>query len=78
MNQFPEIPKISRRFYSDEATFKLSGHVNRHKRVYWDTQNPDLTMETVESTCSTRLGRFCYVRRSRPYFFEGILLASRT
>ena len=31
--------------WSDEASFKLSGHVNRHNCVYWYTNNMHLTLE---------------------------------
>ena len=31
--------------WSDEASFKLSGHVNRHNCVYWASENPHLIME---------------------------------
>ena len=32
--------------WSDEATFKLSGHVNRHNYVYSATKNPHLVLES--------------------------------
>jgi hypothetical protein len=32
--------------WTDEANFKLSGHVNRHICSYWCTENPNITMET--------------------------------
>lgn len=32
--------------WSDEATFKINGRVNRHNCVYWDSVNPHLIMET--------------------------------
>ena len=31
--------------WSDEASFKLNGIVNRHNCVYWSTDNPHITME---------------------------------
>ena len=30
--------------WSDEACFKLSGHVNRHNCVYWADENPHFTI----------------------------------
>ena len=30
--------------WTDEATFKLSGHVNRHNCVYWSDTNPQFTI----------------------------------
>jgi len=30
--------------WTDEATFKLSGHVNRHNCVYWSDTNPHFTI----------------------------------
>ena len=30
--------------WTDEATFKLSGHVNRHNCVYWSDRNPHFTI----------------------------------
>ncbi|CAF4884821.1 unnamed protein product, partial [Rotaria sp. Silwood1] len=34
---------IHRVIWSDEAVFKLNGHINRHNSVYWATENPNLT-----------------------------------
>jgi hypothetical protein len=30
----------------DEANLRLSGHVNRHNCVYWDTENPHIMFDT--------------------------------
>jgi hypothetical protein len=30
--------------WSDEACFKLSGHVNRHNCMYWADENPHFTI----------------------------------
>ena len=30
--------------WTDEATFKLNGHVNRHNCVYWSEENPNITI----------------------------------
>lgn len=32
--------------WTDEAAFKLSGHVNRHNCVYWSDKNPHFTIAT--------------------------------
>lgn len=37
INENPEI--LDRILWTDEANFKLSGHVNRHNCVYWNTTN---------------------------------------
>jgi len=31
--------------WSDEANFKLNGHINRHNCVYWDAVNPNIVIE---------------------------------
>ena len=31
--------------WSDEASFKLNGKVNRHNCVYWSDSNPHVTMQ---------------------------------
>jgi transposase len=36
---------LDRIIWSDEAMFKLNGHVNRHNCVYWDSDNPHIIME---------------------------------
>lgn len=46
INEVTETPDIQDHIvWSDEALFKLSGHVNRHNSVYYDTTNPHKTME---------------------------------
>ncbi len=37
-----ELDLVDRTIWFDEATFRLNGHVNRHKSVYWATQNPHI------------------------------------
>ncbi|XP_054449778.1 uncharacterized protein LOC129087027 [Pteronotus mesoamericanus] len=32
-------------WWSDEATFKLNGHINRHNCVYWNEVNPHVILE---------------------------------
>ena len=58
--------------WSDEATFKLSGTINRHNCVYWAQNNPNIVEEeTVNSPGIT----VCRGLSSRgllgPFFFEG-------
>lgn len=36
---------IDRIIWTDEAMFKLNGHINRHNCVYWDSDNPLVTIE---------------------------------
>ncbi len=36
---------INHVIWSDEASFKLNGQVNRHNSVYWATENPNITWE---------------------------------
>ena len=70
LNEDPEI--LNKIIWSDEATFKLSGHINRHNCVYWSHENPHLVLEkqnkqpgvTVWGAISTRgvIG---------PVFFDG-------
>lgn len=63
---------ISRLFFSDEATFHLSGTVNRHNVRIWGTELP---RETVEHTRdSPKVNVFCAVSQDKvygPFFFEG-------
>lgn len=40
-----ELDIIHHIIWSDEAMFKLNGHINRHNSVYWAIQNPNVTME---------------------------------
>ena len=46
-NQLTEQPDLlSKIVWTDEACFKLSGHVNRHNCVYWADENPHVIMTT--------------------------------
>jgi hypothetical protein len=36
---------LDRVIWSDEAMFKLNGHVNRHNCIYWDSSNPLVIIE---------------------------------
>lgn len=43
LGQDPDI--IHRVLWSDEATFKLSGHLNRHNCIYWSADNHHVVIE---------------------------------
>lgn len=43
LNEIEENPMI---VWTDEASFKLTGHVNRHNCVYWHSENMHLRLET--------------------------------
>ena len=46
LNELEENPVILDNIvWSDEASFKLSGHINRHNCVYWYGENMHLTLE---------------------------------
>ncbi|MCP4489021.1 MAG: transposase, partial [Gammaproteobacteria bacterium] len=36
---------VDRVIWTDEATFKLNGHINRHNCVYWSDENPHEVLE---------------------------------
>ena len=36
---------IDKIIWSDEAMFKLNGHINRHNCIYWSDVNPKVVME---------------------------------
>jgi transposase len=36
---------LDRVYWSDEAIFKLNGHINRYNCVYWSENNPHITIE---------------------------------
>ena len=62
---------ISRLVFSDEATFHLSGTVNRHNVRIWGTEHPHETVEHVRN--SPKVNVFCAVSRNKifgPFFFE--------
>lgn len=57
--------------WSDEATFKLNGRVNRHNCVYWDSENPYLVMETqLNAPGVTVWAGICAGGLIGPYMFE--------
>ena len=36
---------VDKVWWSDEAIFKINGHINRHNCVYWSTKNPNIVIE---------------------------------
>ena len=48
--------------WSDEANFRLSGHVNKHNIRFWAMEKPDL-VNTVKFRCA-----ITYNRVIGPYF----------
>ena len=57
--------------FSDEATFHLSGKVNRHNVHIWGTENPRVVVQNVRD--SPRTNVFCAISNEKvygPFFFE--------
>jgi hypothetical protein len=62
---------MSETIFSDEATFKMNGTVNRHICVYWAQENPHIHMETVvKLPVLTVWFGLSYMGLIRPFFFE--------
>lgn len=58
--------------WSNEACFKLSGHVNRHNCVYWDDENPHFTiMSQLNQPGVTVWGALSSEGVVGPVFFDG-------
>jgi hypothetical protein len=56
---------------SDEALFKLNGHINRHNSVYWTIGNPNLTWEhTMQAQGVTVWDGISSQGIIGPYFFN--------
>ena len=62
---------LNRLCFSDEATFHLSGRVNRHNCVFWDTSNPHAVQEVPIKSPGITVwcGLFCD-QIIGPFFFE--------
>ncbi|GFN76142.1 hypothetical protein PoB_000264800 [Plakobranchus ocellatus] len=56
---------LSKIIFSDEATFPLSGKVNRHKVKIWGTQNPHTTLEFERN--SPKMNEICAVTERAVY-----------
>lgn len=62
---------LDRVWWSDEACFKLNGQINRHNCVYWDSENPRVTVEkSVNSPGITVWAAISSLGIIGPYFFE--------
>lgn len=60
--------------WTDEATFKLNGHVNLHNAVYYSTENPHLVWEN--NNLSPGISVWGGIRSTGvlgPYFFDGTI-----
>ena len=58
--------------WSDEATFKVNGHVNRHNSVYWCETNPrEILEKEVNVPGITVWGGISSSGMIGPFFFEG-------
>lgn len=69
---------LSKIIFSDEATFHLSGKVNRHNVRIWGTQNPHATLEFERN--SPKVNVFCAVTERAvygPFFFEGLTVTGQ-
>ncbi|PNF31329.1 hypothetical protein B7P43_G10895 [Cryptotermes secundus] len=56
---------LPRVIFSDEATFHLSGKVNRHNVRMWGSQNPRITLEHVRK--SPKVNVFCAISLTKVY-----------
>ncbi len=67
---------VNRIIWSDEATFNLNGHVNRHNSVYWATENPNITWEHSMKTERFTVWAGIWSKGViGPYFFEDTVTA---
>lgn len=65
--------------FSDESTFCLNGHVNRHNCRYWSDQNPHW-MEEVHTQRPQKVNVWCGIIGGHvigPYFINGNLTSER-
>uniref|UniRef100_UPI00358EB2A0 histone-lysine N-methyltransferase SETMAR-like n=1 Tax=Myxine glutinosa TaxID=7769 RepID=UPI00358EB2A0 len=70
---------LPRLIFSDEATFHLSGKVNRHNVRIWGLENPHETVEHERD--SPKVNVFCAVSQIKvygPFFFEGKTVTGQT
>ncbi len=57
---------------SDEAIFKLNGHINGHNCVYWATKNPHLVIQEQLNVPGIMIwAGICAHTIVGPYYFEG-------
>lgn len=63
---------LDRIYWSDEATFKLNGHINRHNCIYWASENPHITIQKeVNLPGVTVWAALASQGLIGPFFFEG-------
>ena len=63
---------LAKTIFSDEATFHLTGKVNRYNVMIWGSENPHATLEVERE--SPKLNVFCAVSKQTvygPFIFEG-------
>ena len=68
---------MTRFVFSDEATFHLTGKVNKHNARICGTEHPHLTREYVRY--SPKMNVFCAISKKHvygPFFFEGTTVNS--
>ena len=72
----PDYP--DRILWTDEACFKLNGHVNRHNCVYWEDENPRRVIEReVNVSGVTVWAGITSTALVGPFFFEGTVNGPR-
>ena len=65
----PDILKLT--LWSDEANFKVNGHVNRHNAIYWSANNPHQLMPVAQQGPGVMV--WCGILHDEitvPFFFE--------
>ena len=63
--------------FSDEATFHLTGKLNKHNTRIWGTEHPHSTLEHVQD--SPKMNVFCVISKKHvygPFLFEGTTVNS--
>jgi len=63
---------LDRVYWSDEASFKLNGHINRHNCVYWAEENPHVTIDREVNLLGVNV--WCAISSQGiigPHFFDG-------
>lgn len=65
---------FERVLWSDEATFKLNGHINRHNCIYYEAENPHVILEKeVNMPGLSVWAGVWYGGIIGPYFFNGTI-----
>jgi len=63
---------LDRIIWSDEAMFKLNGHVNRHNSVYWNSENPHIIIQKEVNLPGVMVWAGIWAEGIiGPFFFEG-------